>query len=169
MLEVSRLLDLDGDGDLDGVGRGAVAFNEFLPKGESGSRLQYAAGSPTSCEVLPVLGATGPFRVGQQLTIRVSGVVAGLPGWLTVGAAQSQEPDLPWPGIEALNWPWEATLTLPVAEGAGSATNDGLVVLEAAIEPSWPQFGDLFLQAFFPDPCSPSLLAASQGLRLRFD
>jgi hypothetical protein len=167
VLLASSLNDLDGDGDLDALGQ-VVHWNSTEPNPGSGERQQYGASGPLACAARPVLGATGPFQVGVQKTLRVSGVPTGSSGLLAVGLVPAGLSDFPWPGITTLVWPWVGLVPLPPAVGAGTSAGDGLSTASFTIQPNWPNFGDLYQQAFFIDPCSPSLVTASNGLRIRY-
>jgi hypothetical protein len=73
-------LDLDGDGDTDLVG--THVFKSRLHEGETGGmRKQSDAGSIAGLGgVTPTLGASGPFRVGQQASVVLTGGAGGVPG-----------------------------------------------------------------------------------------
>ena len=163
----SAFADLDGDGDVDAIGPD-LASNDVVPNPGSGEREQYGTSGPLACAVRPVLGATGPFRVGGTSVLRTSGVQVGAPGAMAVGITPSALADFPWPGVTTHLWPWASFFMLPLPAGKGTVGGDGLSTVTFTVKPTWPAFGDLFHQTFFFDPCSPSLVTASNGLRLRY-
>jgi hypothetical protein len=167
VLLASAFHDLDGDGDLDAIGPD-VTWNDAIPNPGSGEREQYGTSGPAACSVRPVLGATGPFRVGETLELRTSGVQPGAPGAMVVGLSPSNLANFPWPGITTHAWPWASFFYLPTPVGKGTEPGDGLSTATFPIGSNWPSFGDLYHQVYFFDPCSPSLVTASNGMRLRY-
>ncbi|MFY9345498.1 MAG: VCBS repeat-containing protein [Planctomycetota bacterium] len=67
-------LDADGDGDVDLVGR-AVLRNTRFDGAAAGEREQFGESLAGTGGGKPVLGATGPFRVGGAVTTRLTGGV----------------------------------------------------------------------------------------------
>jgi hypothetical protein len=159
--------DLDGDGDLDLIGNALVASRRF-PNPGSGERQQYGQVAFVFGSQPPVLGASGPLRVGETLGLSVSGLTPGTFGLLTLAASPSLLVNVPAPGLTAQAWPPLALVDLPLASGPGLLAGDGRSAAQFPVGPNWPNLGDLYLQAFFIEPSAPALLVASNGLRLRF-
>lgn len=66
--------DVDGDGDQDLV-HNRVVENQRFDGGSAGSRLQLDNGFTGTGGIRPVLGATGPFRVGETVHLRLRGAL----------------------------------------------------------------------------------------------
>jgi VCBS repeat protein len=75
--------DVDGDGDEDFVtDRRIRNVARSLP--DSGWRRQFGAGTPGTGGLVPTLGASGPFRIGESAELRIRGGLGGATGVLTV-------------------------------------------------------------------------------------
>lgn len=75
--------DLDGDGDPELVGRRGI-FDMRFDGPKAGSRIQVGDGSDGQGGIAPLLGATGPFRVGHTAQVRLRGLRPGAVGVLSM-------------------------------------------------------------------------------------
>jgi len=165
VFQPSVFVDVDADGDLDAVGNTVVLSQRRLNPA-AGLRRQYGAGSQGPCtQPAPVLGATGPLRMGKTFTYRMCGIEPGALGVLTLGRGDSTTP---WSGVNVLNWPWQQSVMLPPAKGSVGIPGSGVVQLEAWISPALVRSGPVFAQALFQSPCAPSAFVATNGLELDF-
>ncbi len=74
--------DIDGDGDNDFVSADRCFENLHFDGAGAGSRLQRDDGFAGSGGVRPLLGAQGPFRVGEQVRIVLRGARPATRAWL---------------------------------------------------------------------------------------
>jgi hypothetical protein len=81
------LADLDGDGDADLLTNRLVR-NHANRGAERGQHVQVGVGTPGTNGIRPLLGAYGPFRVGEQVRVHLGGVVPGATGVLVANYAQ---------------------------------------------------------------------------------
>ncbi|MEQ1893985.1 MAG: VCBS repeat-containing protein, partial [Planctomycetota bacterium] len=77
-------LDADGDGDLDALAQ-RVAPNRAFEGATAGARLQFGDGLAGLGTLTPKLGAEGPFRVGETVTVRIAGGRGGASATLVRG------------------------------------------------------------------------------------
>lgn len=80
--------DLDGDGDPD-LNTGLLVRGSPFMGPAAGMRLQLADGVAAASGMKPTLGATGPFRVGEIVTLRLSGAPGQAAGTLVVTTQES--------------------------------------------------------------------------------
>jgi FG-GAP-like repeat len=93
---MGRAGDVDGDGDLDLMGRSIVRSRLFDGPADGIIR-QYGAGTPALSEVSPVLGAAGPLRPGSATaSMRVSRAVGGKLALLLYGLGEAAVPGQPF-------------------------------------------------------------------------
>jgi hypothetical protein len=83
-VDVRALADVDGDGDLDAIGP-SVVLNRTIEGPNAGSRSQWGQALQGTGGAFPLLGATGPVRVGSPLEIRLVGARGGADGLLAIG------------------------------------------------------------------------------------
>jgi hypothetical protein len=74
--------DVDGDGDPELVGN-RVANDTLFDGPAAGQRLQIGTGVPGQGDIVPLLGAVGPFRVGETVNLSLCGMPPGATGWIT--------------------------------------------------------------------------------------
>ncbi|MBM3985156.1 MAG: VCBS repeat-containing protein [Planctomycetes bacterium] len=166
--------DMDGDGDADVLGHDAL-LNDVLVPGlrfhgpSAGARLQHGASTAGSGGARPVLGASGPFRTGELVTLRLAGLPAGKLGLITVGLAASDLPGTPWLGSTAYNWPWAAFFFLVSPPGEPGAPGSSKLALSFTVTPDLPAVGPLHHQAWFADPGAPFGRVGTNGLMLEYE
>jgi hypothetical protein len=158
--------DVDGDGDADALTT-AVFRNRAFEGPDAGSRRQYGAGAAGGAGVTPVLGAGGPFRVGETLSVRLTGLPVGKLGIFSVGLSASDLPDTPWQGMPGYNWPWTVFFYV-VGFGPGALPADGKLTLTWPVDPVITTVGPIFLQTVVADPTAPFGRVATNGLRMEF-
>ncbi|MFY9345499.1 MAG: VCBS repeat-containing protein [Planctomycetota bacterium] len=91
-------LDADGDGDVDLVGR-AVLRNTRFDGAAAGAREQFGEALAGTGGGKPVLGATGPFRVGGTLTTTLTGGVGQGVAVFVASFLRAAPPTAPVPGF----------------------------------------------------------------------
>ncbi len=161
-------VDVDGDGDDD------IIMDRIVPsllhvQPDAGYRLQYGEGvDPQFGGTTPVLGARGPFRVGETVQIRMTGMPAGAIGLMGVSFDASELPNTPWLGINGLNWPWVFYFFLPPAPGDGTMFGGGFLTLPYTVDPVVATAGKLYHQAYFADSDAPFNRTATNGLIIEY-
>jgi len=84
------LLARDPDGDRDNdVITSYLVRNRTFEGAQGGARRQDQTGQPGEGGLVPILGASGPFRVGQTARLRLRGGKPGTTGELVVSSASS--------------------------------------------------------------------------------
>ena len=166
-------LDIDGDGDQDlltivpapapNYGDEAVIRNRTFTAPADGVVRQYGSGSAGTGGVVPVLGASGPFRLGEQVSLRFKGLPASSLGAVTVSFAASDLPNTPWLGTTGHNWPWIGFYYLFSSPGEG-LTNSGDLVISFTVDAATVGFGGLYLQSYWSDPGHPFAISSTAGL-----
>jgi hypothetical protein len=162
VLAAEEFLDVDGDGDLDAVGR-IVRSNLRYAGAGAGARRQYGVGYPGTGGVVPVIGDVGPFRGGETGVLRLRGGRGGADGLLILGVAPL---DLPTPIggtlYASLDLLFPIVLSGPVG-AAGRGTYDLVWTLPAGLEGV-----TLYHQFAIADPGAAFGVAATGGLEIRF-
>ncbi|MFO1054597.1 MAG: VCBS repeat-containing protein [Planctomycetota bacterium] len=159
------LVDVDGDGDLDALGRTAVTRGAARVPMRDGFRLQYGVSSTTHDGYAPTLGARGPFAAGQGFELLLSGAVGGSPVALAIGAAPAAVRDWPLPGLVGLvDTP--VVLAAGSTDGAAGALGVGDLALPLVAPPGLSQ-ATLFSQAYVLDVVHAEI-AATNGLATSF-
>lgn len=160
--------DSDGDGDVDLIG-GRTIRNVHFDGPEAGSRRQYGQGSPGAGGMAPTLGATGPFRVGETVELRLRATAPGAPGVLALASAEASLPAFLGPGgptvlVDVLA---PGLVLIPLAApGVPGLPGSGHWEVAFTVTPGMAGAGGFYHQAFVVDLASPSFLAASGGLEL---
>ncbi len=169
--------DFDGDGDADvltqqlnaSIGPSFVARNAAFSGDEVGLRRQYGSGNPGTGGVVPVLGATGPFRTGASAAIRITGLPPSRLGIVTVGFAQSALVDVPWKGSTGYNWPWVLFFTVTSSAGQPGVDGSARVVLPFVVPPELAGIGNLYHQVWWADAGAYGHRSSSNGLLVDYD
>lgn len=163
--DFKTLSDVDGDGDFDLVGRSDLTLGSLFYGPAAGLRRQYGTGTPGTGGIVPILGATGPFRVGEIVTLRIVDAVGGALGGLSLGSQESAVPGNPFVGVTGYNLPWSGLvlLTSPGPFGVGGV---GDIQMPVTIDPSLAGVAT-YLQAGFFDPAAVGGFSATNGLEVR--
>lgn len=169
--------DVDGDGDLDAIVDdfstnsnfpnlvSRVMDNRAFDDPSAGRLLQYGTSKPGTGGQAPVLGASGPLRVGETVTVHVTGAQAGNLGVVALGIDQTAVPNTPWFNVTSYTWPWFSFFLIP-AFGDGLVDGDGWLDLPYVVDPSFPAVGPIYVQAIFADPAAVAGRTFTNGLLL---
>lgn len=162
--------DLDGDGanDLIALGGRSIVFSRAVPAAERGAFEQRGTGGPGTGGSALLLGARGPFRVGEEIALRLRGGRGGAVGGLVLGLAGAEVQNAFGPGQHLYLDVLAPTLAVPIAlDGTPGASGEGTLSIPVLLPPSL--FGaELHHQAAILDPAAPLGVATSNGLRLRY-
>lgn len=162
--------DFDGDGATDVLqvfgsqnilskARAAPARGSFEQRGTSG---------PGSGGIAMSFGASGPCRIDQFLELRVRGALGGAFGVVVLGPTAGELRDVFGPGQNFYLDPTAPLITVPVVlAGVPGVPGQGTLALPVFIPPSLLGV-ELHHQLAVVDPATPSGLATSNGLRLRY-
>jgi hypothetical protein len=167
------IADVDSDGDEDAIGIAWSATDNVLVRARTidgpnvGLRRQYGEGSPGSGGYAPVLGAVGPFRVGETVELRVRGGLGGANVVIGIGPTSSALVNVPYPGLTAYAWPPKRRMLMKLSGPAG-VPGVGSATLTAVV-PSALAGVTFFHQAFVLDPSGSGGLSCSNGLELAYD
>ncbi len=173
-VRVISAADMDGDGDADILGQDAQ-LEDVIVRGlrhhgpTAGVRWQYGAGTAGTGGAVPVLGASGPFRVGETATLRLTGLPSAQLGLLTVGLAASDLADTPWLGSAAYGWPWAAFFFVVSPLGEPWVQGSSELALSFVVPPELPPVGPLFHQAWFADSGAPFGRVGTNGLLIEYE
>jgi hypothetical protein len=162
----ARFGDVDGDGDVDGLGT-QITRNLMLDAPAAGVIQQYGEGTPGTAGAVPVLGCQGPAAAGTSGAVRIRGGLGGATAFLFLGASQAAVTDFPFPG--ATVHLGDQLLVLPLALGgaagvAGAGGIDLPIALPAAVLPGLT----FYHQAVVIDAGAPFGAALSNGLRITY-
>ena len=153
--------DRDGDGDADVVGE---FLCEALYINGDGGRRQYGDELAGTDGARLILGSSGSCRVGEDCTLHVRGGIGGARVFVTLGMAESNTVDAPFPGLVTYNHPWFRRLTW-IMDGVAGEPGAGSLDHAFTMSPALAGL-DLFLQAWALDPAGPMGLVHSGGLEL---
>lgn len=168
VLRASAADDVDEDGDLDLLGEAVYFGTRVLPHAE-GARRQYGAPTPGANGARSVLGASGPFAVGDAPQLRATGTHGSTAAVLAVGSAPAELAGFPFPAATTLVDPASGAFALlPLVSGGPFQPGAGELVLPFDVVPGLAG-QTLYSQLFSFEPGLLPPLAASNGLRLRFD
>jgi hypothetical protein len=163
--ELTALMDADGDGDVDALGRYAIDGLRFGGP-SAGGAAQYGAGSTGAGGAVPLLGAKGPFATGTpEATIRVRRLLAGAPAFLLLSLAKGSFGGVPAPGVTLLVAPPLFVLPLPLAPGPAGTPGEGGYDIPIVTNGSLAGVR-VFLQVYGSAPLEPGGVASSNGLEL---
>jgi len=162
-------LDLDGDSDLDLIGRAGPEWYVHANRTLDGvsKRRQFGNGAPGASGAWPTLGASGPFEVGASPTVRLTGAQAGLKAFLAVGLSSASLSAFPLPGMTTYVDPFGPVFVvvgLPTP-GTPGVVGSGSFTLPVNVDPSWVGLS-WYHQAFPLDTGLPGLVSATNGLEL---
>lgn len=156
-------VDADLDGDTDLVGAFTTRSNRFAGAA-AGNRLQFFAGTPGEGGAAPVLGATGPFRVGSTEVLRLTGVPGPTIALLGLSLGTTTLPGVPLPGLTLRLDP--ASLIVadwPIAQ-SGQGRAAAMTTLPILLMNGLQGY-TFYLQAFVFDPAAPQLFTQSNLLQ----
>ncbi|HKB16356.1 MAG TPA: VCBS repeat-containing protein [Planctomycetota bacterium] len=158
MVAPSVLADVDGDGDVDGIGL-KVHRNRTHSGPAAGLRVQYGTGLAGTGGMVPILGGVGPFRPGSACETRITG---GLGGSLGVFAIGDQPANIPIVGGTLLTTV-QVLFAFPLG-GTPGAAGEGTATIPWAAGPA--MVGLTFYQQIgVLDPAAPQGISLSNGLR----
>ncbi len=160
----TRVADVDGDGHDDLLWRDFVRSARPRPP-HLGVRRQFGWSTAGLAGVEPRLGATGPFRAGAPITLRLSGAIGGALGVLALGINAAQVPQWPLPGLTGFIVP-TAQLTVTVGGNPGVA-GDGQMQIPVFV-PASLAGASIYHQAFFVDASAPGRVTQTNGLQLTY-
>ncbi len=146
--------DADGDGDIDLIGD-VVTLNPLHHGSAAGGRMQSLPGIAGEDGATPVFGASGPFRCGETVALRLTGVPGPTLALLCMSLGTATQADVPLPGLTLYVDP--ATLISGVwaigEDGQGRAAASATLPVYL---PPGLQGLTFHLQAFVPDPSAPT-------------
>lgn len=167
--------DVDGDGDADlfvklpgADDADGLVLNRRFNVPDDGFIQQYGEGAAGTAGVVPMLGATGPFRVGESPTVMLSGMGEGAIGLLALGLSPSDLPNFPRMGITAYSWPWLTTVLLVAPAGKPGEPNSSHIDISFGVSQDMADIGPIFHQAFWKDTGHPFGVTASAGLTIDY-
>jgi len=160
------LADLDADGDPDAFGA-ATLLNRRFGGPADGLVRQYGPGVAGTGGVVPVLGASGPLRVGSTTaSLRVRRSVGGTLLFLAIGSGEALLVDQPIPGHTTLVDGLLALVSIGVP-GVPGLAGGGAKTIPVAVDAGLAGL-HLFHQGFLVDGAAPGLLSATNGLELLY-
>ncbi|MBL8897157.1 MAG: VCBS repeat-containing protein [Planctomycetes bacterium] len=156
------LADVDQDGDLDLIGSILVQNRRFHGAGLGFTR-QYGQSLAGSDGRLPVLGGTGPLRVGFATELRLRAGLGGAPALLIFGATQIALPNFAgFPGLTLYAAPDYGAFPILLGGTAGRA-GAGNFDISSTIDPTLAG-AVLFAQALIIDPGAANGVSATNGV-----
>jgi len=180
IMRPTHFVDVDADGDLDVIVDDFTTNNNFpgtLSRvmdnrafdGSTAGRVeQYGTTKPGTGGQAPLLGASGPLRVGETVVVHLTGLQAGNLGIIGIGLSQSDLPNTPFLGVTGYSWPWFSFVILP-AGGAGAVAGDGALELPYHVDASFPSVGPIYVQGIFADQEATAGRTFSNGLLLEHE
>lgn len=160
------LADVDGDGDRDAIGARVVRNARFHVPND-GLREQYGSKTDGLGGMAPTLGASGPFRVGETISLRLTGAPGGSWAVMMLGLSRTELTDWPAPGLTAHAYPPVLSLGFPLG-GAANQAGTGSIAIPATV-PAAAAGGAFTFQAFVYDQTAPAWWTQTNGLELRFE
>ncbi|HEX5052071.1 MAG TPA: VCBS repeat-containing protein [Planctomycetota bacterium] len=163
--ELGRPIDVDGDGDIDLLGR-ALVRNRTFEGVAGGAREQFGDASAGTGGARPTIGAVGPFRVGTTMQTRITGGLGQGFSFIAAGLAPANPPLVPLPGFTVwLDNPF-VLATMQLAGGA-LAAGEGSSSFPLFLPPIASGF-EFYEQVIGFDPAGVAqLLVHSQALRIQ--
>lgn len=158
--------DVDGDGDLDVfTAERLIAGTRFFGA-DAGLRRQFGTAGQGAGGHVPGFGATGPFRAGEQLTLRLTGTPGGTLVSLVFALSAQQTLDWPFPGMVAYAYPMLLALPFPTS-GAFGTPGTGRMQVTFAV-PASVAGATFYHQVHVYDPSLAIPLNYTAGLELRY-
>jgi hypothetical protein len=170
----SAHFDRDGDGDEDlivglaSAGISASIGNRNWSTLDDGLRQQYGLATSGSGGTSPVLGATGPFRLGESAALRMNGMPGSALGLLSLSLAPSESPNTPLLGTTGYNWPWLSFFFLTAPAGQPGVVNSSSFVLPYLVTQDLVDIGPIYHQVYWQDAGHPNGVASSEGLLIDY-
>ncbi|MBL8897400.1 MAG: VCBS repeat-containing protein [Planctomycetes bacterium] len=162
LLRGEHFADVDGDGDLDGLGALTDPGTRwFGPR--SGSRVQFGIPARGDDGAEPILGTAHPQRTGWVDVLRLRGGLGGAPAAIFLGTQRTQiylgpelyfaiaDPVLAWAGL---------------LSGSNGLAGDGSMNLAFPPLPGYFAGARFGVQALIYDPAAASAFSATPGLWL---
>lgn len=151
--------DLDGDGDIDLGGRNFLAnVTNHGPSG--GGTEQFGVSRTGTRNILPLLGATGPFRPGEVSSLRLSGGMSNSFALIVAGVKRVDLINFPWSGTNTYVAPQPVQIVVPLDSTGRWST---AVRLTTAVANS-----KILMQAYVLDPTAPVGLTSTNGVVVRY-
>ncbi|MCC6405672.1 MAG: VCBS repeat-containing protein [Planctomycetes bacterium] len=173
-VQPAALVDLESDGDADPIDFAPYAPGTYrlmrstaFAGPDVGARRQYGAGSPGTGGFVPLVGAVGPFRVGEAMQLRMRGGRGGANAILAIGLTESAIANAPFAGMTTYVWPVKRRLGIKLlgpAGVAGAGWRDLNVTVPAELAGL-----SYYHQLFVFDAGAPHGLACSNGLEVQYD
>ncbi|QDU65269.1 FG-GAP repeat domain-containing protein [Engelhardtia mirabilis] len=158
--------DIDEDGDVDGLGSALIASRRFNGP-DDGQLQQYGAGTPGSGGAVPVLGASGPVRVGStEAALHVRRGPGATIAALAVGTDRAELAGFPLPGLTSLVDPI-GLLAVVNLSLVGSGPGQGQIDIPVNVSPALA--GHTFTHQFFlVDLAAPGFVTQTNGLEIHY-
>jgi hypothetical protein len=155
--------DVDGDGDADLVAE-RIVQNRTLEGPEAGACTQFGAGLAGLDGLTPKLGASGPFRVGETVTLRIACGRGGATATLVRGRTRA---DWVQGGVPVYVDPADAhhATTLLALAGAPDSAGTGTAEL-AFVVPAADAGVTTYFQVLVDDAAAVGGVSSSNGLTL---
>jgi hypothetical protein len=116
---------------------------------------------------VPVLGATGPFRVGEVMQLRVRGGLGNANGYIAVGVTETLIHDTPFPGMTSYIATPHRKLPLKL-EGSPGQPCVGWRTRQFVVPPGFAGH-TWFHQVFLFDAGAPNGLSSTNALKIAYD
>ena len=166
MLDPRTLADVDGDGDLDLLGRDVIRLKTYNAP-ENGIRLQYGTSKPGTGGMAPVLGMKGPVHAGSIPQMRLRGAVGGATTFLVVSGLPADLPGYVSPDSGLWVDP-NFLFVLPIpAAGAPGVAGAGEWTVPIGVDPAMAGL-EVYHQVGAVDPGAPFGLTLTNGLKIRY-
>jgi len=166
--------DRDGDGDEDLIatmslaGIDGVIGNRRWTAQADGLRQQYGQATAGSGGACPVIGATGPFRLGESAALRINGMPGSALGLLTLSLAPSNAPNTPLLGTTGYTWPWVSFFFLTAPAGQPGVVNSSSITLPYLVTQEFVDVGPVYHQVYWQDAGHIVGVASSEGLLIDY-
>ncbi|MFK7742103.1 MAG: FG-GAP repeat domain-containing protein [Planctomycetota bacterium] len=151
--------DGDADGDADLIGT-LMVQNRRYHGASAGRRVQRYEGVAGEDGAVPVLGATGPFRVGETEVLTLTGVPGPTVAVLGISLGEQLQPNVPLPGLTLhLDLATTVVGTLPIpTDGQGRAAASASLPIQLV---QGLQGVSFYVQAFVLDAAAPQGVSSS--------